>query len=225
MSQTIWSQVDAYFTERFSLTNEALNFALENSAAHSLPPIQVSPSQGQFLYILAKAIAAKRVLEIGTLGGYSTIWLARALAEDGEIITVEGDARHAQVALMNFQTAGLADRITLIQDDGQTALKNLVAQGVGSFDLIFIDADKPGYPVYLEYALKLSRPGTLIVGDNVVRRGEITNPDSVDPNVVGVQQFCDALASKEATRSTAIQTVGIKGHDGFTLTLVQGQMG
>jgi predicted O-methyltransferase YrrM len=221
MRQEIWNKVDAYFSERFKPGNGSYDSVLRNSRKKGLPPHHVSACQGLMLQILVKASAARRVLEIGTLGGYSTLWMARALGEDGLIVTVESDAHHAAVAADNFKKEKIDHRISLLQGDAAKVMQSLIDEHTPAFDLVFIDADKPNNPIYLRLALQLSKKGTLIVGDNVVRNGGVADPDSMDEKVKGVRRFCDDLAGNRKLLSTGIQTVGSKGYDGFTLTFVE----
>lgn len=217
--QTKWTEVDEYINQKLVGDDKQLTQALENNQQAGLPAHDVSPNQGKLLHLMALMINARRILEIGTLGGYSTIWLARALPEGGQVVTLEADADHARVALENIQQAGLADKVQLLVGP---ALDNLPSLLTGQpFDLIFIDADKPNNPAYLQWALKLAHPGTVIIGDNVVREGEVTNPASSDDRVQGVRSFFDLLADEPGLTSTALQTVGGKGWDGFTLSLVR----
>jgi predicted O-methyltransferase YrrM len=188
-----------------------------------LPLIGVSPLQGKLLQLLAKAQQARSILEVGTLGGYSTVWLARALPPDGHLITLEIDPERAEVARGNIALAGLGDVVELRIGSALDVLPQLAAEGRGRFDLVFIDADKPSYPEYLTWALKLCRPGGLIVADNVVRNGEVADPHSNDPRVQGVRRFNELLASEPRLSATAIQTVGSKGYDGFALAFVTGE--
>jgi predicted O-methyltransferase YrrM len=220
MSQDQWTIVDDYIADLFVPHDPALDAALAASVAAGLPAIQVSPAQGKMLNLLARIQGARKILEIGTLGGYSTIWLARALPADGRLITLEADAKHAEIARANIANAGLADIVELRLGRAIDTLPQLVAEGRGPFDLIFIDADKPGYPAYLDWVVKLSRRGSLIIADNVVRKGEVSNPASADPNVQGVQRFNQLLAADLRVSSTVIQTVGCKGYDGFALGVV-----
>lgn len=220
MTQDPWSAVDEYLVGKLLPTDETLESALRASAEAGLPPINVSPTQGKLLNVLARGQGARRILEIGTLGGYSTIWLARALPPGGHLITLEGDTRHAEVARENLALAGLAGLAEVRVGRAQDTLPHLVSAGAGPFDLIFIDADKPGYPDYLRWSIELGRPGTLIVADNVVRGGLVADPASDDPNVQGVRQFIDLLAADPRISATAIQTVGSKGYDGFVIAVV-----
>ena len=218
--QERWSAVDAFFADRLAPPDPALDAVLAANAAAGLPPHDVSPLQGRFLELLARMIGARRVLEIGTLGGYSTIWLARALPADGRIVTLEADPHHAAVARANFARAGLAERIELHEGPALESLAALARARADSFDLVFIDADKPSNPAYLAHALALTRPGSVIVGDNVVRDGAVVDPGSADPRVEGVRRFTDLIAAEPRLLATALQTVGAKGWDGFALALV-----
>lgn len=220
MSQELWAKVDHYLAERFARDDAALEQALASSAAAGLPSIQISPTQGKFLMLLAQAMGARRILEIGTLGGYSTIWLARALPPEGRLMTLERDPGHAEVAQANLARAGLADVVELRLGDALATLPRLEAEARGPFDFIFIDADKPGYTDYLHWSLRLARPGALIVADNVVREGAVIDAASRDANVQGVQRFLDALAAEPRIDATVLQTVGSKKHDGFALARV-----
>lgn len=220
MNQNAWSRVDEYFAGLFALNEEIFEQVQENCSAAGLPAISVAPCQGMFLQILARSCKAQRILEIGTLGGYSGIWLANGLDAEGELITIEYEPEHARVARKNFELAGLSQKVTVINDDAKAALAELIAKAVEPFDLIFIDADKPGYFDYLQLSLKLARKGTLIVADNVVRSGEVANPDTVDEKVIGVRKFCQALADNKMLKTTALQTVGNKGYDGFSISMV-----
>jgi predicted O-methyltransferase YrrM len=204
----MWSEVDRYITGKLIRDDPEVNRA-------GLPPHEVSPPQGALLELLARAIGARRILEIGTLGGYSTIWLARALPPDGRLVTLEAEPSYAQVARENL--AGFAT-VEVVTGAALDTLPTLT----GPFDLVFIDADKRSNAEYLRHALRLARPGTLIVADNVIRDGAITDPAHPDPSVRGVRAFFDALAAEPSVRATAIQTVGCKGHDGFALALVSG---
>jgi predicted O-methyltransferase YrrM len=198
----------------------ALAAALDASAAAGLPAINVSPNQGKLLHLLARLQGARAVLEIGTLGGYSTIWLARALPEGGRLITLEADPKHAEVARANIARAGLAGVVELRLGPALETLPQLAFEGLGLFDLVFIDADKPSTADYFAWALRLSRRGSLIVVDNVVREGAVADAASDDPKVQGVRRFYERLASEPGVSATAIQTVGTKGYDGFAIALV-----
>lgn len=214
-----WIAVDRYFESKFVASDAVLDGILQRSNAAGLPPHSVSPCQAQFLAIICKIIGAKRVLEIGTLGGYSTVWMARALPADGTIVTIESNESHACVARQSFVAAGLDEKIDLINCDAKLALTGMIDEGQGPFDLVFIDADKPSNPAYLELSLQLVHPGSVIIGDNVVRDGVVADLASEDPNVLGVQKYCDALGAR-GLLSTGLQTVGVKGYDGFSISIV-----
>jgi len=220
MNQDQWTTVDHYFAERLLPSDPVLEAALEASAAAGLPSINVSPVQGKFLHLLVLATGARRILEIGTLGGYSTLWLARALPVDGRLVSLELQPRHAEVARANLDRAGVSERVEIRVGPAAESLAQLQAEGAGPFDLIFIDADKPSNPAYLGWALKLARRGTLIVVDNVVRKGKIVDPASADPDVQGTRALFELLAEEPRLSSTAIQTVGSKGYDGFAMAVV-----
>ena len=212
--------VDAYLGGLFVGDDAVLERALERSAAAGLPPIAVSPVQGKLLYVLARARGARRILEIGTLGGYSAIWLARALPAGGTLTTLEIDRAHADVARENLDAAGLGELVAIEVAPALQTLDRLIASGAQPFDLIFIDADKPNNPNYLARALDLSRPGSLLVLDNVVRGGAVADERSKDPNVIGTRKALEMMASDPRLQATALQTVGQKGYDGFALALV-----
>ncbi|MEU4612553.1 O-methyltransferase [Streptomyces umbrinus] len=219
----LWHDVDDYFTGLLAPPDEALTDALNDSDAAGLPHINVAPPQGKLLHLLAVIQGATRILEIGTLGGYSTIWLARALPQDGHLITLEYSERHAEVARRNLARAGL-DKITEVRvGPALDSLTKLADEGDGNpapFDLVFIDADKVNNPRYVEWAVKLTRPGSLIILDNVVRGGAVTDPTSDDPSVRGTREALDLFATHPKLTATAIQTVGSKGYDGFALARV-----
>ena len=221
MTEKQWSAVDRYIAEKLAPPDPVLSEALAKNEASGLPRIDVSPLQGKFLHLLCRAIGAKRILEIGTLGAYSTIWLARALPEGGRIVTLERDRRHAEVARSNIARAGLSHLVDLRVGPALELLPGVEKDRRGPFDLIFIDADKPNNPSYLDWALKLSRPGAVIVCDNVVRDGAVIDARSRDPDVRGVRTFFDMLAADPRLDATALQTVGSKGWDGFALAVVQ----
>lgn len=220
MTDTPWAAVDDYIATLFLRADPALDHALEASARAGLPAISVSPPQGKLLSLLTRAQRARTILEIGTLGGYSTIWLARALPADGRLITLELDPKHAEVARANVAHAGLGAVVDVRVGPAADSLRQLVAERHTPFDLIFIDADKPGYPEYLAWSLKLARRGTVIIADNVVRKGEIANASSTDANVRAMRRFNDLLAAEPRLDTTVIQTVGGKGYDGFAFALV-----
>ena len=216
--QKQWSNVDNYLIEKLIPKDGILEQVLVNNQQAGLPAFDVAANQGQLLALFVRMTGAKRILEIGTLGGYSTIWMARELPTDGELLTLEADAHHASIARQNLQLAGVAERVKLIEGPALNSLEQLDEHP--PFDLIFIDADKPSNPDYLRWALRYSRPGTLIIGDNVVRDGEVTNPQSDDARVQGVRTFIEMLGEDPRLTATAIQTVGVKGWDGFTLEWV-----
>ncbi|MGO9438108.1 MAG: O-methyltransferase [Terracidiphilus sp.] len=218
-AQKVWTEVDRYF-DRLISPDPALDAAVAANRKADLPAIDVTPLQGKFLELLVRLAGARRVLEIGTLGGYSTLWLARALPQDGKVITLELEPRHADIARTNLHNGGVLDRVDIRVGPAAESLQALVASGAAPFDFIFIDADKAGYPDYLDWSLKLSRPGTLIVADNVVRDGKVTEPDNPDPNIQGVRRFTDLIAAEPRLSTTVIQTVGSKGYDGFALAIV-----
>ena len=219
-SEALWASVDRYLNNTLIPPDPALDAALAANKAANLPAIDVSPSQGKLLQLLAETQRAHRILEIGTLGGYSTINLARALPPNGKLITLELDPKHAKVALANIAHAGLAHAVELRLGPALESLAQLHTEHVEPFDLIFLDANKDGYPLYLTAALKLARPGTLILADNVIRDGEVIDSTSTDPNVQGVRRFLELLAADPRISSTAVQTVGSKGYDGFALARV-----
>ena len=220
MTEDKWKAVDQYVTGLFVSSDPVLEAALDASEKAGLPSIQVSPTQGKLLHLLARAQGARRILELGTLGGYSTIWLARALPAEGRLITLESDPKCAEVARSNIARAGLANRVELRLGPALESLPHLEKEGRGPFDLIFIDADKENYPEYFTGALKLSRPGSLIIADNVVRKGAVAEKNSTDPLVQGVRRFNQLLATEPRVVATVIQTVGSKGYDGFAFAVV-----
>jgi len=220
MADEQWTQVDQYFSERLLPSDPALESAIEMSVAAGLPAISVSPNQGKLLQILARLVDARSILEIGTLGGYSTIWLARGLRAGGYLVTLEIDPKHADVARSNISRAGLSDIVEVRIGNALETLSQLSAERRGPFDLVFIDADKQNIPAYFEWALKLSRPGTLIVVDNVVRSGAVIDAASGDPSVQGVRRFVELLGAETGASGTVLQTVGIKGYDGLAIVLV-----
>lgn len=217
----IWNEVDLYMNDKLIEPDPILDEVLKANQEAELPAIDVSPSQGKFLHLLASLKGAKRILEIGTLGGYSTIWLARALPKDGQLITLELSAHHAEVARANLKRAGVSHLVEVIVGPGLDTLAVLKDRGTDPFDLIFIDADKPNNPNYLKWALELSKRGSLIICDNVVRQGHVVNSESEDENVKGIRQFMNALAQEKRISATAIQTVGSKGYDGFIVGIVE----
>ncbi len=216
-----WEEVDRYYDAALSISDPELLHALDRSVDAGLPEIAVAPNQGRMLSILAASMGATRILEIGTLGGYSTIWLARALPDDGKLITCELDKKHVEVARQNLIDAGLADKVTIQTGPAKDSLAALASQNTPPFDFVFIDADKESYTTYFEFALKLTRPGSLIVLDNVVRTGEVANPETTDSRVQGVRACVDRLSRETRVEATAIQTVGAKGYDGFILARIR----
>ena len=222
MNPEPWAEVDRYLVEKLMLADPILDAALAASAAAGLPAINVAPNQGKFLQLLARINGSRRILEVGTLGGYSTIWLARALPNSGRLVTLELDPKHAEVAEKNFEQAGLADRIDLHVGLAADTLNQLIAEKTEPFDFIFIDADKASLPIYFTAVLKLSHLGSVIVVDNVVRNGAVADTASTDENVQGVQRFLKMAADEPRVDATAVQTVGSKGYDGFALLRVMG---
>jgi len=221
MSQELWTAVERYFVDSVISSDPVQVETIRANAAAGLPGIDVAPTEGKFLYLLAKIRGAKRILEIGTLGGYSTIWLARALPADGTLVTLEVNAKHAEVAAANLLRAGFSSVVDIRLGPAFDSLEKLVDEGAGPFDFIFIDADKANIPGYLEWSLKLSRLGTVIVVDNVVRDGAVVDPDSADANVQGVRALFARMAADSRLEATALQTVGSKGYDGFALAVVR----
>lgn len=215
-----WAAVDGFFADRLTPRDAVLAEVLEANAAAGLPPHDVSPLQGRFLEVIVRMIRAHRVLEIGTLGGYSTICMARALPDGGRVVTLEADAHHAAVARDNLARAGIADRIDLREGPALESLSALARAREQPFDLVFIDADKPSNPEYLAFALALTRPDSVIVADNVVRGGAVVDATSTDPSVQGVRRFTEMIAAEPRLVATALQTVGVKGWDGLVLALV-----
>jgi predicted O-methyltransferase YrrM len=220
MNQERWSEVDRYIAGVLVPSDAALDAALAANAAAGLPPHDVSPTQGAFLQLLARVQGARRILEIGTLGAYSTIWLARALPTGGRLVTLETDPRHAEVARENLARAGLEGTVELRVGPALDTLPRLHAESREPFDFVFIDADKPNNPGYLAWVLKLVHRGSLIVADNVVRGGAVVDPASSDPSVQGIRRFNELVAAEPRLSATALQTVGSKGYDGFAIALV-----
>ncbi|AIO45767.1 MULTISPECIES: O-methyltransferase [Burkholderia] len=220
MDQDRWNQVDAYFSATLVPSDAVLDAALAASDAAGLPAINVAPNQGKLLQLLATIRGARRILEVGTLGGYSTIWLARALPPGGALVTLELNPAHAKVATQNIARAGFAQVVSVVVGSAKDSLARLIDTGEAPFDFIFIDADKDNNAVYLDAALKLSRPGTVIVVDNVVRNGRVVDPDNREPDVAGVRAGFARLAAEPALMTTAVQTVGQKGWDGFSISIV-----
>ncbi len=220
MGQELWSDVDGYICDLLVVPDQALDAALESSNAAGLPQINVAPNQGKLLHLIARIHGARKILEIGTLGGYSTIWLARALPPDGQMITLEIEQKHADVARSNIARAELTGVVTVRVGRAADTLAELKAEGAGPFDLVFIDADKTSSADYFSSALDLTRPGGVIIVDNVVRAGAVIDATSDDPAVQGTRRLNDAMAAERRVSVTEVQTVGIKGYDGFALALV-----
>jgi predicted O-methyltransferase YrrM len=220
MAEEKWTEVDRYLAHALLQPDKDLEGALEASSAAGIPAIQVSPLQGKLLMLLAQMLQSRRILEIGTLAGYSTIWLARGLAKDGRIVTLEADPDHARLARSNFARAGLEATIDLRVGKALVTLPKLAAEGGATFDLCFIDADKKHIPEYFSWSLKLTRPGGLIIVDNVVREGEVVNRSSREPSIEGVRRFLAMAAAEPTVTGTALQTVGVKGYDGFAVLRV-----
>ncbi len=220
MPEEIWNKVDDYLDRMIVDQDHALLAALKDSEEADLPRINVSPPQGKMLHILARSLSAKRILEMGTLGAYSTIWLARALPDDGEMLSLEVNQKHAEVSRRNLERANLSKKVKIILGTALDSLSTLYKNGSKPFDFIFIDADKQNYPGYFDWAIKLSHSGSMIVVDNVVRKGSIIETGNTDPNVKGVKEMLSSIRSYKNIIATAIQTVGVKGHDGFALIYV-----
>jgi predicted O-methyltransferase YrrM len=216
----IWAEVDDYLGNLLAPHDAALAQALDANHAAALPSIDVPPVLGKFLDVMIRICGAHRVLEIGTLGGYSTIWMARALRPNGLVITLELESKHAEIARVNLQAAGVLDRVDIRVGPAADSLRSLHASGVGPFDLIFLDADKQGLPEYLEWSLKLARPGSVIIADNVVRDGKVVDAETDDPQVRGVRRFLELAAKEPRLSTTAIPTVGARGYDGFSISVV-----
>jgi len=220
MSNETWTAVDDYFAKLLLSPDTSLDQAQSDSQAAGLPAIAVSPLQGKQLFVLAQMQDPKKILEIGTLGGYSTIWMARALPDDGRLVTLEFSPKHAEVAKANIARSGLSHKVEIRVGPALDALPLLAAEKRGPFDFIFVDADKENNPGYFEWALKLSRPGTVILVDNVVRDGAIADLKNTDPHIVGTRRMHELIAAEPRVTATAIQTVGAKGYDGYTLIRV-----
>jgi predicted O-methyltransferase YrrM len=220
--QEQWTAVDDYFEQMLGGRGGVLDEVLAASAAGGLPPINVAPNQGKLLQLLVRMQGARSILEIGTLGGYSTIWLAGGLPAGGRIVTLEADDSYAEVARANIERAGFADVVDVRHGAALDLLPGLEAEGAGPFDFVFIDADKQHNAEYFAWALKLTRPGSVIIVDNVVREGHVIDTNSADPSVLGVRRFAEMLANEPRVSATALQTVGSKGYDGFVLAVVIG---
>ena len=217
----LFTDVDRYIDGLFVPPDRALDEAIQSSVAAGLPQIHVSAAQGKLLYLLARLTGARRILELGTLAGYSTIWLARALPPDGRLLSLEVSGQHAALARTNLARAGVGDRVEVLVGPALDTLAGLVERREPPFDLVFIDADKPNYPGYLEGALRLTRPGSLILADNVVRAGAVLSPETTDDNAAGARTFNAALAADPRVDATILQLVGSKGHDGLAIALVK----
>jgi len=220
MSKKTWAAVDDYIVDALFEADPVLDAVLAANHDQGLPAIDVSPAQGKLLSLLARMQGAKKILEIGTLGGYSTIWMARALPVGGKIVTLELDPHHAKVARSNFERAGVSERVELRVGPALQSLATLNAENAGAFDVIFIDADKPNNPHYLSWAMRLSRPGTVIICDNVIRDGAVLDEDGQDANVEGARAAFSFIGGDKRLQATAIQTVGAKGYDGFAIAIV-----
>lgn len=221
MTQDRWTAVDGYIADRLLPEDPALQAALDASAKAGLPAIAVSPPQGKFLHLLARIHGARSILELGTLGGYSTIWLARALPPEGRLLTLEANPEYAEIATANIARAGLSESVELLRGPALQTLPRIAAEGRPPFDLVFIDADKENTPEYFAWALKLTRAGSVIVTDNVVRAGALAEPGASDPRAQGMRRFHELLSEETRVSATTIQTVGSKGYDGFTLAIVE----
>lgn len=219
-NETVWAEVDRYICETIPHNDAALDAVAKANAAAGLPAIDVSAPQGKLLHVLALAVGAKRVLEIGTLGGYSTIWMARALPADGQVVTLEFSPKHAEVARKNLDAAGVGGKVEIRIGAAAESLEKMAAEGVAPFDLIFIDADKKNNPVYVLWALKLARKGTVIIVDNVIRSGGVLDAKTDDADVRGTRAMFDLVGKEARLTATAVQTVGSKGHDGFVIAVV-----
>jgi predicted O-methyltransferase YrrM len=216
----LWTRVDQYLEDLLAPADERPSAILRTNQTSELPSIDVPPLLGRFLDLMVRITGAQRVLEVGTLGGYSTFWMARALPEGGHLVTLELEPRHAEIARANLGKAGVLDRVEVRVGPAADSMRKMEETGEAPFDLIFLDADKQGLPEYLKLSLKLSRPGTVILADNVVRDGEVIEPDNSDPNVQGVRRFLESVASEPRLTATALPTVGARGYDGFAIVLV-----
>ncbi|MGP4067175.1 O-methyltransferase [Halobacillus sp. B29] len=220
-TQKTWTEVDDYFNSQLVQEKDAMNEVLKSNSEAGLPSIDVSAAQGKMLHVLAKIKGAKRILEVGTLGGYSSIWLASALPEDGRLVTLEASEKHAQAARKNIEHAGLKEKVEILLGPANETFPSLAETETDPFDFVFIDADKRNNPSYIKWAIDLSARGACIVVDNVVRHGEVVVKDSQDPDIEGIRDMFDILSNEPRIDSTAIQTVGSKGYDGFLLAVVK----
>jgi caffeoyl-CoA O-methyltransferase len=221
MDQKIFEKADKYISDLFNPQDDALAAAELSHRLENIPLINVSPNLGKLLHLFVKLSKAKKILEVGTLAGYSTIWMAKALPDDGRLISLEIDPRHAAVAAKNIERAGLSTKVEIRIGKAIDLLPLLVSENAGPFDMIFIDADKPPYTEYFEWSLKLSRPGTLIIADNVIRDGKVLIPDHDDPMVQGARRFNEALAGNKRVTATILQTIGVKEYDGMAIAIVE----
>jgi caffeoyl-CoA O-methyltransferase len=221
MDRKLFEDVDKYISELFNGHDEALEEAEQSHKLENIPHINVSPNLGKLLHLFVKLTNAKKILEVGTLAGYSTIWMARALPEDGRLVSLEIDPHHAEVARRNIDRADLSSKVDIREGKAIELLPKLLAENAGPFDLIFIDADKPPYAEYFEWALKLSRPGTVIIADNVIRDGKVLDPNPEDPMVKGAQRFNRTLAANPHVTATILQTIGVKEYDGMAIAIVK----
>ena len=221
MDQKVFEDVDRYISDLFIKPDKGLTAAEQSHLLEHLPPINVSPNQGKLLYLFAKLSRSKKILEVGTLAGYSTIWMAKALPEGGRLISLEIDQHHAEVARKNIDRAGLSSQVEIRVGKAIDLLPQLVKDHAGPFDMIFIDADKPPYTEYFEWSLQLSRPGTLIIADNVIRDGKVLDKNHDDPMVKGVQRFNKVLAANKQVSATILQTIGVKEYDGMAIAIVE----
>ena len=222
MTKDLWTTVDNYICDQLVHSDSVLEEVLDISTAAGLPPIAVTPNLGKLLYLFARIQGAKKILEIGTLAGYSTIWLARALPPGGRLISLEADPKHAEIARNNVARAGLTEVVEIRLGSALETLPRVAAEGLGPFDLIFVDAEKRDNPEYFAWSLKLSRPGSVLVFDNVVRDGAVIDPANTTPSIQGIRRFNELVAAEPRVTATAIQTVGSKGYDGFAIALVTG---
>jgi len=220
MDQKLFEAVDQYISDLFIKEEESLTAAERSHGLENIPAINVSPNLGKFLYLMARISKAVKILEVGTLAGYSTIWMAKALPENGRLISLEIDPRHASIARKNIERAGLSSKVEVRVGKAIDLLPGMVKESEGPFDMIFIDADKPPYAEYFEWALKLSKSGTLIIADNVIRDGKVLDPNHEDPMVQGAQRFNKALAANNQVSATILQTIGVKEYDGMAIAVV-----